>query len=288
MKMLLTFYAALFSLSFQTLNAASTLPFQATVVSEKIEGGDLEEKLATTIEWKESGESFSHHLRMSRFGQQSLDLTDVFDGTTLSSLDRSGASSVVRIFESKPNRVLGFDYGASPLQPFQFLTTSTRESNDNIPRFQQVQDFFESLLKGEVQTSDQEFLGTTALAINRAAGESFERGSKISYTAFLSKEDTKKILGWRKTIDGALAAELQVEKWISLPTPYGKNIELPAAWKVVYFSNKDGSSKRTFAYHVVASFSDPWNVSDNSFSLDPASADFIYDVKHGTVIQVPR
>ena len=257
---------------------------------KKVFGTETNENLTTTVEWKEKGPYYMCRLVMHRFGQQSLDLTDSYDGTKFFCLDQSGSASSLRVSKKKPERILSFDFGGSPLQPFQFLARSQKESNDNLPRFSQIVEFFNPVSLKAKAFSEANFAGKPAVSITLPGGSTFEKNESLTYDAYFSK-DGYKLLGWRRQKDGKPSAELVVTKWEVLKLPAGFEIQMPVEFETKFFALKDGSEepKPSYVYQSKVTFEpDPKGFEEEDFSIDPASVGFVYDMDSQVLIPIPN
>ena len=130
--------------------------FQAWVETKRTLGKSGSSDLVTKIHWTESGENFSNHLIMEEGGEQILDLIDSYNGSESFSLNQSQEAVILKVFPDKTNHSVTFDYGGGPLQPFQFLVSGKQDSNDNMPRLNDLISFL-----GGFRNSSLAFTETT-------------------------------------------------------------------------------------------------------------------------------
>ena len=269
--------------------------YEGKLIIEKTRGGELNENSKVTINWKEDKqEHFVTHFVKSQYDRQALDLSESYDGSVYTLLDKSGSATLCKVSKTLPDVVKSFEYGIYPLEPFRFFTKTVSQNNTVRINLKDLAVGLESKMSGlsKLPLQEASFANTPALSFDVDGGQNVDHGYPIKYKVYVSK-DSHDLIGWEcLTLDGKISSQLFVNSWKTI-TLGGVNLPLryPSGFTIIYYPDPTKSSSSTPAFEYRASLDLTKIAPDtdlSSFTLDPAEADYIYDLDNKVLIKNPR
>lgn len=269
--------------------------FEGKYIVTKTFGSQPNENLVTSLNWMEDFQGkFLTQLTMSRFGQQSVNLSESYDGSTYTLLDKSGSACACKVSKTLPTDPKTFEFGLFPLEPFRFLTKSVAHDTRIHPSLHDIVACLNSdlpkLLVGPMHEAT--FGSKPSVYFELDGGHDVLFGKEIRYQVFLSKE-MHQLLGWRCFSNGnRLNSELVIKDWKSVPSSeYHSVLHYPSAFTIQYFDDHGAveGTVPSYGYSVATELTKISGKSDPaSFTLDPAEADYIFDLDNKVTIKNPR
>lgn len=275
-------------ISFVNDNWKAVQCFAGKFVLKKIGGEGLKENFSAVYSWREDiNAHFVTHLTIYRYGEKSFDIDESFDGKDYTLIDKTGYNSLCKVSKRLPEDVKTFELGMTPLEPFRFLTKEGARTISAHPTLSEVADELRAeISKQNLPLNGQEtsFASKEALTFDAITNQS------TRYQVFLDK-GTHQLLGWRFfNAQKRLDTELQVDGWTTCNTS-SIPLRYPSAYRLRYYSQDQSTQAPELDYEYsgaldITEVLDQSNIPDST--IDPAEADYIYDLDKKVLIRVPR